>query len=129
MRRTLVSSEQGLEGKLFVEFIALIYLSYVKKRMQEAGLFKDYTLQSALDKLDVIECFEHPGQRLLVGEILEKRRKIHEAMDVQPPASLCVGGNQGFNGLAMLLKFSFEGRPLVMSALAIAAGVLILIGR
>jgi len=56
--------------------------------MQDAGLFKDYTLQGLLDKLDVIECFEHPGQRLLVGEILEKQRKIYEAMDVQPPASL-----------------------------------------
>ena len=88
MRRTLVSSEQSLEGKLFVEFIALMYLSYVKKRMQDAGLFKDYTLLGLLDKLDVIECFEHPGQRLLVGEVLEKQRKIYEAMNVPPPASL-----------------------------------------
>ncbi|NLA91259.1 MAG: transposase, partial [Synergistaceae bacterium] len=88
MRRTLVSSEKSLEGKLFVEFIALIYLSYIKKRMQDAGLFRDYTLQGLLDKLDVIECFEHPGQRLLVGEVLEKQRKIYEAMDVQSPASL-----------------------------------------
>lgn len=63
-------------------------LKILKKRMQDAGLFKDYTLQGLLDKLDVIECFEHPGQRLLVGEILEKQRKIYEAMDVQPPASL-----------------------------------------
>ncbi len=28
MRRTLVSSEKSLDGKLFVEFVALIYLSY-----------------------------------------------------------------------------------------------------
>jgi len=76
MRRTLVSSEQSLEGKLFVEFIALIYLSYIKKRIQDSGLFKDYTLQSALDKLDVIECFESPGQKPVVGEILEKQRNI-----------------------------------------------------
>ncbi|WP_367339573.1 hypothetical protein [Aminivibrio sp.] len=88
MRLTLVSSEKSLEGKLFVEFIALIYLSYIKKRMQDAGLFKNYTLQSALDKLDIIECFEHPGQKLLVGEVLEKQRKIYEAIDVQSPASL-----------------------------------------
>jgi hypothetical protein len=74
--------------QLFVEFIALIYLSYTKKRMQDAGLFKSYTLQGLLDKLNVIECFEHPGQKLLVGEILEKQRKIYEAMDVQSPASL-----------------------------------------
>lgn len=33
-RRMQVSSELSLNGKLFVEFIALIYLSYVKKKMQ-----------------------------------------------------------------------------------------------
>ncbi|MDD3514054.1 MAG: transposase, partial [Synergistaceae bacterium] len=88
MRRTLVSSEQSLEGKLFVEFIALIYLSYIKKRMQDSGLFKDYTLQGLLDKLDVIECFESPGQKPVVGEILEKQRNIYTALDVPPPGSL-----------------------------------------
>jgi len=35
LRRTSVSSESSLEGKLFVEFVALIYLSYIKKKMQE----------------------------------------------------------------------------------------------
>jgi len=88
MRRTLVSSEQGLEGKLFVEFIALIYLSYIKKQMQDSCLFKDHTLQSALDKLDVIECFGSPGQKPLIGEILEKQQEIYKVMDVPPPASL-----------------------------------------
>ena len=32
MHRTLVSSEQSLDDKLFVEFIALIYRSYIKKK-------------------------------------------------------------------------------------------------
>ena len=38
-RRTLVSLERSLDGKLFVEFIALIILLYVKKHMQDARLF------------------------------------------------------------------------------------------
>ena len=63
-------------------------MSYIKKRMQDTGLFKDYTLQSVLDKLDVIECFESPGQKLLIGEILEKQQKLYTAMDVPSPASL-----------------------------------------
>ena len=71
LRRLLVSSEQSLEGKLFVEFVALIYLSYIKKQMQEHQLFKQYTLQILLDKLDVIECFEHPNRKLCIGEILQ----------------------------------------------------------
>ena len=39
-RRLLTSSDLATEGKLFVEFIALIYLSYIKEKMQENGLFQ-----------------------------------------------------------------------------------------
>lgn len=88
LRRALVSSEQSLDGKLFVEFVALIYLSYIKKQMQVYDLFKKYTIQSALDKLDVIECFEMPGQQLRVGELLEKQKEIYHALVVNPPSSL-----------------------------------------
>jgi len=88
MRRTLVSSEKSLSGKLFVEFIALIYLSYIKKQMQVNDMFQNYTMQTLLDKLDVIECFEHPGKTLRVGEILEKQKKIYCDMGVKPPSSL-----------------------------------------
>lgn len=88
LRRTLVSSEQSLDGKLFVEFVALIYLSYIKKQMQDQNLFKDYTLQGALDKLDVIECFENPGREPRVGELLEKQKDLYIKLGVKPPASL-----------------------------------------
>ena len=88
MRRTLVSSEQSLDGKLFVEFVALIFLSYIKKQMQETGLFENFTLQSVLDKLDVIECFEVPGCKLRVGELLEKQKVIYKCLNVPPPTSL-----------------------------------------
>lgn len=88
MRRTLVSTEQSLNGKLFTEFIALIYLSYIKKQMQEKNLFKDYTMQGVLDKLDVIECFEQPGQSIRVGEILEKQKQLYHDLGINPPTSL-----------------------------------------
>ena len=86
MRRLLVSSEQSLDGKLFVAFIALIYLSYIKKQMQVKKLYKKYTLQSLLDKLDVIECFEYSGKRLRVGEVLEKQKEIYTALGVEAPS-------------------------------------------
>jgi transposase len=88
MRRTLVSSEQSLDGKLFIEFVALIYLSYIKKQMRDTGLFKTYTMQGVLDKLDVIECFEAPGHKLRVGELLEKQKEIYISLGVDPPSSL-----------------------------------------
>jgi len=88
MRRALVSSEQSLEGKLFVQFVALIYLSYIKKQMQVKDLLKDYTLSCLLDKLDVIECFEQPGRSLRVGEVLEKQEQLYHDLGVVPPTSL-----------------------------------------
>ena len=88
MRRALVSSEQSLDGKLFVQFVALIYLSYIKKQMQVKGLLKDYTVPGLLDTLDVIECFERPGKALRVGEILEKQEELYYKLGVVPPTSL-----------------------------------------
>ncbi|MEN6321368.1 MAG: transposase, partial [Syntrophaceae bacterium] len=91
-RRTLVASDASLEGKLFVEFVALIYLAYIKKKMQEKGLYATYTLQGLLDELDVIECFTEPGKAPIVGEILKKQKQIYIDMGVSVPlnpASLC----------------------------------------
>ena len=88
MRRALVSSEQSLDGKLFVQFVALIYISYIKKQMQVNDLFKKYTLPGLLDKLDVIECFEQPGRSLQVGEILEQQKRLYNDLGVSTPASL-----------------------------------------
>lgn len=88
LRRLLVSSEQALEGKLFVAFIALIYLSHIKKQMQTGNLFKTYTISTLLDKLDLIECYEAPGSKLRVAEVLDKQKAIYEAMEVKPPSSL-----------------------------------------
>ena len=86
LRRALVSSELSLDGKLFVEFIALIYLSYVKKKMQEGNLFKKYTMQSLFDEFDVIECFEQPGSERRWGEMTKRQIELYSAMGITPPS-------------------------------------------
>ena len=86
MRRESVSSEENLEGKLFVQFIALIYMSYIKRAMDTAGLFKNYTMQELIDELDIIERFQHPGKSPHLGEMTVKQQKLYEAMAVAPPA-------------------------------------------
>ena len=86
MRRTSVWSEENLEGKLFVQFVALIYLSYIKKAMNDHNLFKDYTMQELLDELDVIECFEQPGCRPRIGEMTKRQLGLYNLLGVLPPA-------------------------------------------
>ncbi len=77
LRLLAVSSKPSLDGKLLVQFVALIYLSYITKKMQENKLFKTYTLQEVLDELDVIECFEVPGRRLQVSETTKHQIELY----------------------------------------------------
>jgi hypothetical protein len=75
---------------VFVQFVALIYLSDLKKQMlvQVKGFLKNYTLPGLLDKLDVIECFELPGKTLRGGEIREKQEQLYDDPGVVLPALL-----------------------------------------
>jgi len=86
MRRTSVSSEEHLEGKLFVQFVALIYLSYIDKAMSDQKLYKTMTMDDLLDKLDIIECFRHPGHRLQFGKITKKQKSLYAALGVKEPS-------------------------------------------
>lgn len=83
MRRTSVSSEESLDGKLFVQFVALIYVSYIKQKMDTTGLFKKYTLQGVLDELDIIERFTQPGKSSMVGEVTKKQMELYMLLGVE----------------------------------------------
>lgn len=82
MRRLLVSSEKSLDGKIFTQFIALILVSFLHKKMRDTKLYNKYTLCQLLDKLDMIECFQSPGHSLRVGEVLLKQQEIFKALYV-----------------------------------------------
>jgi transposase len=86
LRWTLVSSEQSMDGMLFVEFIALIFLSYLKKKMQEHDLFKKFTLLGLLDEFDMSECFEQIGKERRWGEMTKKQIELYTLMGVDPPS-------------------------------------------
>ena len=88
LRRMLVSSERSLDGKIFVEFIALILTSYLSKKMKDADLYKSYSFQQLLDKLDVMECFIQFDNTLKFAELLNKQKDIYNALNIPIPSSL-----------------------------------------
>lgn len=64
MKRTKVSSEESLEGKIFIQFVALIYISFIHQIMSN-NLYKNYSMASLLDEIDVIEIFEYKGKKVM----------------------------------------------------------------
>jgi transposase len=85
MRRTSVHSDETLQGKFFLQFIALIYVSYIHKHMRDKDLYQSYTMKTMLDSLDIIERFEYSGLRAHYSEITDKQRKLFDCFGVKPP--------------------------------------------
>ena len=55
------------------------------QQMDKNGLFSDYTMQSLLDELDVIEYYQQLGKAHYLSEITNKQRKLYELMEVPVP--------------------------------------------
>ncbi|MCI5566573.1 MAG: hypothetical protein PUI81_03120 [Veillonellaceae bacterium] len=87
MRRMSAASEENFEGKLFIQFVTLMYLSYIKKKMDENNLFPNFTMQSLLDELDIIETYKQPGNGSHLSEMAVKQVGLYMAMDVGIPAA------------------------------------------
>ncbi|MDQ1274744.1 MAG: hypothetical protein QG610_316 [Euryarchaeota archaeon] len=45
-------------------------------------------MQELLDEFDIIECFEHPGHKLRLGEITKLQIELYKLMEIEPPTSL-----------------------------------------
>ena len=86
LNRLRVSSEQSMIGKLFVQFIALILVSYIKYQMKKAKLFKEYTLEELLNQLNLIDFYVNDKQEYYIGEVTDKQRYLYHALGVFPPS-------------------------------------------
>jgi len=85
MRRLRVSSESGLNGKLFTQFIALILQSYIKREMENSGLNKDYTQESFLSTLNRIDILLHKEFGATIGESTVAQKLLYSKTGVTYP--------------------------------------------
>lgn len=53
--------------------------------MEQANLFKDYTLDDVLEAFNRVECFIHPSFGMTIGEILQKQETLYEQLNLNTP--------------------------------------------
>lgn len=69
----------------YMQMQPFFFLSYIKKQMDEKGLYKKYTMQTLLDDLDIIELYQQPGKAHHLSEITKKQMALYDAMGVAIP--------------------------------------------
>jgi glutaredoxin-related protein len=85
LRRTRCSRNDNFNGKVFVQFIALMVVSHIRKVMAEQGLYTRYSYRQLLDEVDVIEYCTYRNRAGHWGEITEKQANILQAFHVELP--------------------------------------------
>ena len=62
-KRLRIHSEQAMEGRFFIQFIALIFAARIKQIMNEAGWYKNYDMQQIIDEMKSMKEVKMEGSR------------------------------------------------------------------
>jgi transposase len=87
MKRLRVHSSSHMDGRLFVQFIALIYMSALRKKMHQADLADQYTVRELLLEMETLTMVRYSGKYgQIMTEITKPQRLIMERLAISLPA-------------------------------------------
>lgn len=86
MKRLRMHSSATVDGRLFVQFIALIYMSALRKEMRESGLIKRYTVRELLQEMETLTKVKYSGKYgHILTEVTKSQREILQGLKIELP--------------------------------------------
>ena len=84
MKRLRMHSATTVEGRLFVQFIALIYMSALRGEMRKSGLIEQYTVRELLQEMATLTKIKYSGKYgHILTEITKPQREILTALKLE----------------------------------------------
>lgn len=84
MKRLRMHSSASVNGRLFVQFIALIYMSALRKEMRESGLIKQYTVRELLQEMETLTKIKYSGKYgHIITEMTKPQREILGCLNIE----------------------------------------------
>jgi len=84
-KRLRIHNPGTFEGRLFVDFVALILYSHITKVAREEKIVKDYTVQEIMYELKKIKLIHLGEKKTIITEVSKKQRKLFEKFDIESP--------------------------------------------
>jgi len=86
MKRLRMHNSKTVDGRLFVQFIALIYMSAIRKELRSTKLIEKYTVRELLKEMETITKISYSGKyRPVITELTKQQQEILAAMKITPP--------------------------------------------
>ena len=84
MKRLRIHSDEAMQGRIFITFIALIISSYIRYIMKEADLYKKFTFSTLIKELKKLKVIRLSNKKNLMTELTHSQKIIYKAFDSMP---------------------------------------------
>ena len=88
MKRLRMHSSAAVDGRLFVQFIALIYMSALRREMRKTDLIKRYTVRELLQEMETLTKVKYSGKYgHILTEVTKPQREILKGLGIGLPGN------------------------------------------
>ena len=81
-KRLRTHSIQTFEGRLFLDFLALVVYSQISKVAREEQIFKDYTIQELMYEFKKIKLIHLGEKKTIITEVSKKQRELFKKFKI-----------------------------------------------
>jgi len=86
MKRLRMHTSSTVDGRLFVQFIALILISALRKQMRTTKLIEQYTVREMLREMETLTKVKYSGRYgHIMTELSKTQRQIFNALEIPIP--------------------------------------------
>lgn len=86
MKRLRIHGSASMAGRFFVQFIALIHMSALRRDMRKANLIDKFTVRELLEEMDPLTRIDYSGKYgHLITEVSKTQRQILEGLGIEFP--------------------------------------------
>ncbi len=87
-KRLRIHTQETFEGRLFLDFLALIIYSKISSVMRKEGINKDFTVQELMYELKKIKLIQLGAKKMIVTELSKKQREFFQSFKIPQPTRL-----------------------------------------
>jgi transposase len=81
-------SAETVDGRLFVQFIALLFMSALRSEMRKSKLIEWYTVRELLLEMDPLTMIRYTGKYgQILTEVTKPQREILKLLNIDIPSS------------------------------------------
>ncbi len=84
-KRLRIHTQETFEGRLFLDFLALIIYSRISSVMRKEGINKDLTVQELMYELKKIKLIRLGVRKTIITEVSKKQRELFQSFKIVPP--------------------------------------------